>query len=283
MLRIIDANINRICEGLRVIEEVMRFEFNDSYFSKSLKEIRHSIRKKFNSIDYLIERDSLNDCGKNSDKIEEKRDSLFDILKANFLRVEEGLRVIEESIKLEKRFFENLSMIKSVRFKIYDLEKNIILKYFTFNRLKNYGIIKILNERDVIFNSIKENNLSAIQLESGKNNIDILNNIIDFCKKNEILTFIKNNLELAIILKSDGIVIDEGYYSFSMIRKNYKKIIGYIVDKGDIPLDADFFIIKDIKSIPVLMNKNKILLVSENDYEMIDKNFREIVNKYKII
>ena len=43
--RIIDANINRASEGIRVLEDLARFYLEDKDLSKRLKEIRHGIRK----------------------------------------------------------------------------------------------------------------------------------------------------------------------------------------------------------------------------------------------
>ncbi len=49
----IDANINRVCEGLRIIEDILRFEINNTSkilpkIIEDLKKIRHFIRKNIN-------------------------------------------------------------------------------------------------------------------------------------------------------------------------------------------------------------------------------------------
>jgi len=43
--RIIDVNLNRSREGLRIIEEFARFGLEDSSLSKEIKNIRHEIKK----------------------------------------------------------------------------------------------------------------------------------------------------------------------------------------------------------------------------------------------
>ncbi|MFC1594778.1 hypothetical protein ACFL38_05570 [Candidatus Omnitrophota bacterium] len=43
MLRILDANINRAKEGLRVCEDEARFILNDARYSRQLKSVRHKI------------------------------------------------------------------------------------------------------------------------------------------------------------------------------------------------------------------------------------------------
>ncbi|MEE9401124.1 MAG: thiamine phosphate synthase, partial [Dehalococcoidia bacterium] len=46
MLRILDANLNRIGEGLRLLEDISRFTLNDSDLSEQLKALRHELLPK---------------------------------------------------------------------------------------------------------------------------------------------------------------------------------------------------------------------------------------------
>ena len=41
--RIIDANLNRAMEGIRVCEDVIRFSINDEGLTLQLKELRHNV------------------------------------------------------------------------------------------------------------------------------------------------------------------------------------------------------------------------------------------------
>ena len=62
--RIIDANINRASEGIRVLEDLARFYLEDKDLSKRLKEIRHGIRKEVMDFCHLLNaRDSVEDVG----------------------------------------------------------------------------------------------------------------------------------------------------------------------------------------------------------------------------
>ena len=73
MKRIIDANLNRGTEALRVLEEISRFILDDKEISNSLKIIRHRLNS-IQDLDYesyLNARDTENDVGtkiKNPDK-----------------------------------------------------------------------------------------------------------------------------------------------------------------------------------------------------------------------
>ena len=127
VLRIIDANINRCAEGARVIEEIARFAIGDEQLTRAVKELRHEIRA-LSSIfppDSTEFRDSAGDVGgRFSTPSEERRESLDSMVRANFFRVEEGLRVIEEFGKLAG--IDGGRRAKNLRFRVYGLEKAMI-------------------------------------------------------------------------------------------------------------------------------------------------------------
>ncbi|KPL03081.1 MAG: hypothetical protein AMJ90_04150 [candidate division Zixibacteria bacterium SM23_73_2] len=127
--RILDANLNRAREGLRVVEEVARFYLEDERLSKSIKSTRHRITKiakeSFEEEKLLLHRDSQGDVGaRGMGKTERKRDKLKSIVEANLKRSEEALRALEEFGKLINE--ESGEKFKRVRFKIYELEKEIV-------------------------------------------------------------------------------------------------------------------------------------------------------------
>ncbi|MBN2185522.1 MAG: thiamine phosphate synthase [Candidatus Krumholzibacteriota bacterium] len=124
IFRILDANVNRCCEGLRVIEEVARFGHDDSSMMLEIKEIRHSIRRIVESMSSDAPRFRRSDedvGGLFSTESEKYRSSFQSVTRANFLRVEESLRVIEEFGKLIDP--EASGPVKNLRFRIYTIEK----------------------------------------------------------------------------------------------------------------------------------------------------------------
>jgi thiamine-phosphate pyrophosphorylase len=117
--RLIDANLNRLGEGIRVIEDVNRYIHNNRTLTPRLKSLRHKLQKAY-SIDRLRYRDIQNDIQKKSIKTELVRSSLNDLIIANFSRTEESSRVLEESFKLID--IELSEIFKSVRYELYELE-----------------------------------------------------------------------------------------------------------------------------------------------------------------
>jgi thiamine-phosphate pyrophosphorylase len=124
LLRVIDANLNRLKEGIRVIEDIMRYSYNNKEFSSKLKTLRHLAILDLTK-ELLIHRDSINDVLKQSTKTELNRIDLQHILLANFKRAEESCRVLEEIFKLNNNIHSE--KFKHIRYELYDLEKQIIL------------------------------------------------------------------------------------------------------------------------------------------------------------
>ena len=128
--RIIDANINRTKEGLRVCEEIARFILDSRHLTSELKKIRHRVELAFNHLPRKIllleERESLSDVGKCLYINELKRKNYQDIFFANIQRVKESLRVLEEFSKLINK---NIAIeFKKIRCDIYESEKKFAKK-----------------------------------------------------------------------------------------------------------------------------------------------------------
>jgi len=125
LYRVIDANLNRLKEGVRVIEDIARYVNNDKALATKLKEIRHQSR--IDDIQNLLaSRDSVNDVLRPSVTSEMNRDSLESIIIANYKRAQESSRVLEELYKIvDPTLSENF---KSLRYALYQLEKENLLE-----------------------------------------------------------------------------------------------------------------------------------------------------------
>jgi len=127
-LRVIDANFNRAKEGLRVIEDILRFIIKDETSRKTARQIRHKLTEIIadGSLNHAIkERDPLGDPGKITDRLEMKRASIADLACANLQRTKESLRVLEEFCKLISA--QKVAALKQLRYRTYSLEKRMIL------------------------------------------------------------------------------------------------------------------------------------------------------------
>ena len=127
-LRLIDANLNRLREGIRVVEDIFRYIYNNKEISTKLKSLRHIARTK-NYYELIEARDVENDVLRESIKSEQNREDLNSILIANFKRAQESSRVLEELTKLSS--IEDSENFKYIRYELYNLE--IVLTKITSN------------------------------------------------------------------------------------------------------------------------------------------------------
>lgn len=129
-LRIIDANLNRSREGLRVCEEITRFALEDSKLTSEFKTLRHAISRIIKKLP--ISQEALLECRQIQTDVGRKIESLIgrknykDLFAANIQRVKESLRVLEEFSSIFNQSFSN--NFAKLRFKVYRLEKKTIAK-----------------------------------------------------------------------------------------------------------------------------------------------------------
>jgi len=124
--RLIDANLNRLKEGLRVVEDICRYIHDDRNITSKMKELRHQLQGMY-SKNRLQFRDIIGDVQKNSTKSELSRKTVESVVIANFSRTQESSRVLEEMFKLKN--IEYSKRFKQIRYEIYELEKNYFLNY----------------------------------------------------------------------------------------------------------------------------------------------------------
>jgi thiamine-phosphate pyrophosphorylase len=119
--RVLDANINRAREGLRVLEDASRFIFNRPALTLKIRRNRHrldaAVRQSYPQL--IAARDTGSDEGRGFN--EKKRSDLSGLVIANFKRVEEAMRVLEEFSKLFSA--RTGKKFKKIRFDIYAAEK----------------------------------------------------------------------------------------------------------------------------------------------------------------
>jgi len=126
--RILDANLNRLREGLRVVEEYFRFGKESGEITLQIKELRHLVRE----IDDELPRDRLLESrnvdgdifSSGSSAKELDRASIVELISANIRRSEESARVLEEYLKL-LALSKGALLAKDIRFSLYKIESSM--------------------------------------------------------------------------------------------------------------------------------------------------------------
>lgn len=158
--QVIDANINRVTEGLRVIEEYTRFLTSQKkitdHLAKLRKEISHTEKEYLKD---LLSRGSDMRAGEPPPQ----RKDIETLLRANFKRVEQGLRVLEE--------YTGNPFYTKKRFEVYGLEKEIIVS--SQKKILQRGVYLISDDEKILEQGLKWK-VSAIQLRDKKSSKKVI-------------------------------------------------------------------------------------------------------------
>jgi len=126
LLRILDANLNRAREGLRVCEDVVRLGYDDPVLTVRLKRVRHGVTAAGRRLPVswravLTARGADRDVGRRTGHLtSQRRGTVQTLFIVNMQRAKEALRVLEEGCRLiapaVARAFARL------RFRLYAVE-----------------------------------------------------------------------------------------------------------------------------------------------------------------
>jgi len=234
--QIIDANLDRAREGLRVIEDWARFGIGENDSVAKIKNFRQILGKNHLEV-YKQSRNHIEDqCQGLTHQEQSKRRTPEQIISCNAGRVQEALRVIEEFSRLNNN---ELSKIASeIRYEIYTLEIDLLsLSKFKMSE-------KILKENDLyIITDQKENLLEIIEeiLKAGakiiqhrfktgtdKDHLQEAIQIKNLCKRYNSLFIVNDRLDIALASNADGIHLGKDDLDLKTARKllGYSKIIG---------------------------------------------------------
>ena len=234
--QIIDANLDRAREGLRVIEDWSRFGLGDEKYVERIKNFRQVLGKNHLEI-YKQSRNFIDDkCKGLTHKEQINRKTPEQIISSNAGRVQEALRVIEEFSRVHNN---KLSKIASeIRYEIYTLE----IELLSLSKCKNYE--KILKENNLyVITDQKENLLEIVEhlLIAGvkiiqhrfkkgtdKDHLKEAIQIKNLCKRYNSLFIINDRVDIALASNADGIHLGQDDLDLKNARKllGYSKIIG---------------------------------------------------------
>lgn len=223
--RIIDANLNRTAEGLRVLEDIARLVLNNGEISSQLKTIRHKIVQTSPELQQQLvwSRDAGTDVGQDT-KVngEAEGKTLREILAANARRGQESLRVLEEMAKEPGMPAEfNTDVYRQVRFKLYTIEKEMLARLTRQDKLKKLaGLYVIIDGQQLKEHKYKEVTIQAIRGGAGaiqlrekklrkKELLKLAREIRQICRENNVLFIMNDYLDAALDCEADGLHVGQ--------------------------------------------------------------------------
>ena len=220
LYRVLDANLNRAVEGIRVIEDLVRFGSNNREISSRLRELRQQLRESFRPYQTMLlgSRESRGDVGQktSSESTVDKRKSPRDIIDANFRRAQEAIRSIEESAKALNHYSE-AKKSETIRFELYTLHQTVLTLFKHSLPDGIYGITdeKFSNGRDVLSQTREmcEAGIKIIQFREKKKckreKLLIAKEMRKITSKQGVKLIINDDIDIALSVNADGIHIGQ--------------------------------------------------------------------------
>jgi len=213
--RMLDANFNRLSEGLRVLEDCHRFVLKDEDISSTIKHLRHQASELFVSLNLIQSRQTESDHGRFVSGAQEyQRNSLEDLLKSNFKRVEQSLRVLEELSKLDSE--ARAKALEAMRYKVYELEQRSLCRKVFPSKCLYVLITKSLCKLDpaVVVKAVCDGGASVIQLREKSMEDGEFLKWIEFVQKiteqYEIPLIINDRIHLVQLTGVQGVHMGQG-------------------------------------------------------------------------
>ena len=234
--QIIDANLDRAREGLRVLEDWARFGLGLENYVIKIKNFRQILGKNHLEV-YKKSRNHIEDqCKGLSHEEQNNRKSPEKIISSNAARVQEALRVIEEFSRLNNK---ELSKIASeIRYEIYTLEVELL----NFNtRQKSEKIIRennlyaITDQKSDLIEKIEDILIGGVKIiqyrfktGTDKDHLEEALRIKKLCKKYNSLFIVNDRVDIALASNADGIHLGQDDLDLKTARKilGNSKIIG---------------------------------------------------------
>ena len=255
-LRIIDANLNRVGEGLRLLEEIARLLLNDAALTQQLKTMRHELIRGDSSFNQqlLQSRDSEGDVGIDIEVPgEEKEKELPSLLVANARRVQESLRTLEELAKVPGITPKlDSEKFKQARFSLYTIEQKLLSKLLRQDKLKHIsGLYVIIDTQALkgrhhveVASQAVCGGARTIQLRDKTLNkrelLSIAQQLKSLCTENNVLFIVNDYLDVALDSDAGGLHLGRDDLPVQVARKllPLDKIIGYSVTTVDQAMTA---------------------------------------------
>ena len=234
--QLIDANLDRAREGLRVMEDWCRFGLKRSDFSIQIKDWRQQLGVHHHNI-YRKARLTSNDPAMGvSHQLQKVRSTPEAVFIANSSRVQEALRVIEEFTRITD---PNLCKTATkIRYETYEIEIKVLNTSEGINRrqtLKDCSIYLITNNRsdleEVVLQALKAG-VKIVQYREkflqDKEKISQAKCLASLCKKHNSLFIINDRIDIALAVDADGIHLGQEDTPTNIAREilGTEKVIG---------------------------------------------------------
>lgn len=221
--RILDANLDRSREGLRVLEEWCRFGLNNTAWTEECKQLRQTLAQ-LHLPEFRAARDTSHDPGVAlSHPQEQHRVNAIHVLQANFCRVQEALRVLEEYGKLYSPAMGETC--KQMRYRIYILESQVLHRP-RHSQLQRSHLYLVTSESDRLLETVEaalQGGLSLVQYrDKSSEDVDrmqIGRQLQQICHQYNALFIMNDRVDLAVAVEADGVHLGQQDLPIALARQ----------------------------------------------------------------
>lgn len=213
--RLIDVNLNRLTESLKFLEDITRFHLADRGLLAQVRQIRQGLlRIKRNApvAAFIDARRSRHDPGRPADFDSRRLKSGAELILANLTRAKESSRTLEEIFKAADIGVSRC--FKELRFKIYDLEREIVIRVHKEFDPRLCAIIDeqyLTSRRDIerITKTLAANGATMIQLRvkaaHDRRFLDLARRVRRAATRPAVKFIVNDRPDIALACRADGV------------------------------------------------------------------------------
>ena len=234
--QLIDANLDRAREGLRVMEDWCRFGLKRNDFSIQIKDWRQQLGAHHHNIYRKARLTSEDPAMGISHPLQRKRSTPEDIFIANSSRVQEALRVVEEFTRITDPKLSEVAT--KLRYETYQIEINVL------NTKEGIDKRQILKDCSLYLITTNRQNLKEVILQALEAGVKIVQyrekflndnekvnqakELASLCKKYNSLFIVNDRIDIALAVDADGVHLGQEDIPTKIAREllGSEKIIG---------------------------------------------------------
>lgn len=221
LLRILDANRNRCLEGLRVVEEYLRFVWEDQHLVSLCKQLRHDVASALQDVplgDLHLARDTLQDVGTAvATTTEYQRAHVWSVVAANWSRVQQALRSLEEYAKIIAP--QAAPGLEALRYRAYTMERAVTVLSTSVDRLAAARLYVLVDGRSSLsefcrlVEQLVQGGADVLQLRDKKmadrELLERAHALRELTRPHDVLFIVNDRADLAVLAHADGVHVGQ--------------------------------------------------------------------------
>ena len=229
--RIVDVNLNRARESLRVLDDFARFVLDDAFLTGQFKQLRHKLVDASSALPQhllLTARDTRQDVGTDLSALGEyERPSAAKVATANVKRLQECLRSLEEFGKVISVPFAKA--VEAIRYETYTLERILVRGGSTLERLQEAKLYVLLTGSqceaalDWTIAEAASGGATIFQMReknlTDRERLDRARRIRNWTRQAGVLFIVNDRPDLAKLVEADGVHLGQDDLSVAAARK----------------------------------------------------------------